>query len=129
VAVARRDRVAGLGIDLEPAAAIEPDLRRYVCTKRELAGLARRPELPLGVAARLLFSAKEAVYKCLYPLLAVPLAYEDLEIVPDVARARFAVRFGPAVAELRSYETALRGRCRVLAEWIVTGVTLDGEPT
>ncbi|WP_119255742.1 4'-phosphopantetheinyl transferase family protein [Shinella zoogloeoides] len=78
-AVARKADIASLGIDVEPAEPL-PD---------EIAALAVMPGDVLGgidprLAARLLFSAKEAVYKATYPLDEEILGYEHIGV--DLAR-------------------------------------------
>jgi 4'-phosphopantetheinyl transferase EntD len=52
---------AGVGIDLERAEPLEPDVAGQVASAREMEALASMPPL---LAARLVFSAKEAFYKC-----------------------------------------------------------------
>src|SRR5262245_52072688 len=66
-AVGRTAEVRALGIDLEPDDPLDPPLWPHVATKRELAWLEAQPEVRRGRAARLLFSAKEAFYKCQFP--------------------------------------------------------------
>ena len=80
-AIARKADIPSLGIDVEPAEPL-PD---------EIAALAVMPgDVLAGVdprlATRLLFSAKEAVYKAAYPLDRVVLGYEHIGI--DLARGK-----------------------------------------
>ena len=68
-AVARRDQgFAAIGIDLEPAAALPPDLWASVCAPEEQAKLAAVRGMTPGLAARLAFCMKEAAFKCQYAL-------------------------------------------------------------
>jgi 4'-phosphopantetheinyl transferase EntD len=76
---ARTDRLAAIGADLEPADPLESGLVRRICRPEELAVIAGRTEP--GRHARLVFSAKESVYKCIAPLAGVFLEFEDVEIV------------------------------------------------
>lgn len=92
VVAMRRDYVA-LGIDVEPAEALPPELLEIVATPRERADVARDP-----FHGRLLFAAKEAVYKAVYPLDQTFLEHHDVEI--DLVRRLAAVRNGRTV-ELR----------------------------
>jgi 4'-phosphopantetheinyl transferase EntD len=61
-AVARAEDVRSIGIDLEPATPLKESLWRRVCTPKERDWLHElsAPEL----TGKILFSAKEAVYKC-----------------------------------------------------------------
>ncbi|MFJ8039150.1 4'-phosphopantetheinyl transferase [Kitasatospora sp. NPDC096147] len=84
--LARRTALPTLGIDAEPRAPLGPGLLEAVSLPAErtrLATLHRRdPELPWD---RLLFSAKESVFKAWYPLTRRNLGFEeaDLTLSPD----------------------------------------------
>lgn len=86
-AVARRAATDALGIDVEPAGPLPADLLDVVATARERLVLYRDPGL-----GRVLFAAKEAVYKAISPLDGVFLEYYDIEI--DLAANRAKTRHG-----------------------------------
>ncbi len=73
-AVARRGRLAGLGVDVEPAEPLPPDLTDLV-----LSAVEQVETEGDGVKRRLAFAAKEAVYKAIHPLDGTPLEYADIE--------------------------------------------------
>lgn len=91
VAVARRTDVHALGIDLEPDEPLAPSLWRLVATDREQAWLGQLDESSRGRVARLLFSAKEAFYKCQFPTTRELLDFRDVELDVDLARGGFKV--------------------------------------
>jgi 4'-phosphopantetheinyl transferase EntD len=74
-AVARRSDVACLGVDVEPAEPLPSDLVDRVLSAGE-----KRLTASDRVADRLIFAAKEAVYKALNALDGSPLEYDDIEI-------------------------------------------------
>jgi len=77
-AVARTDDIRSLGIDLESSTPLKEALLKRVCTPKERDWL---HELPApGVTGKILFSAKEAVYKCQYPLSNQFLGFHAVEI-------------------------------------------------
>jgi 4'-phosphopantetheinyl transferase EntD len=85
-AVARSSEVLTLGIDAEPNAALPPGLVGDVARPEELPALERlRADLPQVHWDRLLFSAKESVYKAWFPLARRWLGFEDalVELDPD----------------------------------------------
>jgi 4'-phosphopantetheinyl transferase EntD len=84
-AVARLRDISALGIDVEPAAPLPPDVLSLVARPEELAGLPGQP-----CAGRIVFAAKEAVYKALHPLDGVPLEYEDIHV--DLRRGQATTR-------------------------------------
>jgi 4'-phosphopantetheinyl transferase EntD len=82
---------SGLGIDIEPAETLEPELLDLIARPDERA---RIKDDPLG--GRVLFAAKEAVYKATHPLDGIFLEHHDVEI--DLAKLRAVVRTGRTLA-------------------------------
>ncbi len=92
-AVAMQRDFSALGIDIEPAEALPPELWELVATPRERAEIDEGP-----YHGRLLFAAKEAVYKAVFPLDQTFLDHHDVEI--SLTDRRAVVRNG-RVVELR----------------------------
>jgi len=81
--VGLRARFDGLGIDTEAADAVGEELWAQICSDDELLTLrALAPELRAPAAA-LIFSAKEAFYKCQYPLTRQWLEFKDVRVEPE----------------------------------------------
>jgi len=78
-AIARAEQYDGLGIDVEPALSLPSELVDVVATSAEL----RNYSADL-VKSRLLFVAKEAIYKAQYPIDAAFLEFRDIEIDLDM---------------------------------------------
>ncbi len=92
-AVAMRRDVAAIGIDIEPSEALPSELLEIVATPAERR---RMDDDPYG--GRLLFVAKEAVYKAVYPLDRTFLEHHDVEV--RLCERKAVVRNGREV-ELR----------------------------
>ena len=75
-AVAKRGDYLAVGIDVEPAEPLDPDLLGIVATARERAQTGAADPL----RGRLLFCVKEAVYKATYPLDGTFLNHHDVEV-------------------------------------------------
>jgi len=91
-AVGLRRDLDAVGIDIEPAAPLPPDMLELIATPREQRMIA---DNPLG--ERLLFTIKEAVYKAAYPLDHEFLDFYDIEV--DLAGCRHATtRVGRTLA-------------------------------
>jgi 4'-phosphopantetheinyl transferase EntD len=86
--VARQAQLRSLGIDVESADPLEPGLLELVCRNEERAALATSGLDP-RLGAKLVFCAKESVYKCLWPLTGVFLEFHDIGINIDQNRSRF----------------------------------------
>ena len=94
IAAVGRSREAGaVGIDIEPATLLPADMLDLVATAQERLAIEADP-----FRGRLLFAAKEAVYKAVHPLDRQFLDYHDIEV--DLRGARATVSNG-RVVELR----------------------------
>ena len=80
--VAHRARFAGIGVDTETIDAVRPHLWMRIMGPGERDWFAALPESERPVAAAVLFSAKEAFYKCQYPLLRRRFDLHDVEVLP-----------------------------------------------
>lgn len=67
-----------IGIDIEPATPLDADLIPVICTPAEQAWLARQADA--GLAAKMIFSAKEAVYKAQYPLTGQVIGFDAVTL-------------------------------------------------
>ncbi|HEV2956224.1 MAG TPA: 4'-phosphopantetheinyl transferase superfamily protein [Xanthobacteraceae bacterium] len=92
-AVARRCDFAAVGIDIEPAEDLPAELMDIVATPAERAMIGK-----IRFGGRLLFVAKEAAYKAVYPLDHTFLDHHEIEI--DFKSRRAAVRTG-RIVEMR----------------------------
>jgi 4'-phosphopantetheinyl transferase EntD len=78
--VARREELRALGLDAEVGEGLAEELVALVCRQPELVALRAQAVLPSSVAAKLVFSAKESVYKCFYPLARRFLDFHEVEV-------------------------------------------------
>jgi 4'-phosphopantetheinyl transferase EntD len=107
--------VRSVGLDAELHGPLEHELRKRVLVPEEEAELESiaANETELGRLALLVFSAKEAFYKCQYPLTRTFLGFHEVKVTlhadPDPTRGRFEARLlrqaGPLAAG-----TVVRGR-------------------
>jgi 4'-phosphopantetheinyl transferase EntD len=109
-AVARTADLASIGIDAETHAPLPDRLLPDLANPEEIEALgALRRADPSVHWDRLLFSAKEAVYKAWYPLAERWLGFEDAVLAIDPAARTFSARLlvpGPTLAgaEVRGFE-------------------------
>ena len=103
-AVGRVADVGAIGVDIEPATPLPHDMTALVATAKELGDVGDDP-----LRLKLLFAAKEAVYKAQFPLDRRFLEFHDIEV--DFARGQAATRSGRIVA----IRYAIASRITVLA--------------
>jgi 4'-phosphopantetheinyl transferase EntD len=77
---APRKCLRSLGIDSEIAGSVKTDLWRGICTPSETDWLRALPESEQLAAATLIFSAKEAFYKCQFALTQEQLGFHDVSV-------------------------------------------------
>ena len=115
-AVGRSDAWAGIGIDAEVHAPLPPEVASLVMSDDERSALARTDRALCP--DRVLFSAKESVYKLWYPVTRSWLGFEDID-----------VRLGDGTFEARIGRTGLgtdvlHGRWAVGNGLVVTAIAL-----
>ncbi|GII90698.1 4'-phosphopantetheinyl transferase family protein [Sinosporangium siamense] len=124
VAVARAADVAAIGLDVVPGGDMPTHMLEAIALPREQVHVSRlaeaRPEIGWG---KLLFSAKESVYKACYPLNRRRMGYRDVAIVPDLHSGAFTARLtvpGPVVGGRQV--TGFAGRWSVTGGLVMTAV-------
>ena len=129
-AVARTRDVAALGLDAEPNEALPGGVIEMIASGSERAQIHTLDGLEPGVHwGRLLFSAKESVYKAWFPLAQRWLGFDQAEITIQAATGTFAARLlvpGPLVAG--SPLTVLPGRWLAERGFVATAVVLPAGP-
>lgn len=80
----RRDHVRGIGADLEPATPLDPELRDMICTAAERRDGVPRSSAEAPDAHKVIFCAKEALYKAIYPLVQRYVDFQEVSIELDL---------------------------------------------
>lgn len=121
VVVASSERFLGLGIDAERNARVTRDLFDHVLTPRERARIEALPEAEQCRMATLVFSAKESLYKCQFPVTGRFVGFQEAEIDVDVALGGFEARF---LVPLSGVPEGQRfgGRWAFLPDHVVTSI-------
>ncbi len=130
-ALARAHEIATVGIDAEPNAPLPDGVLADIALAEELPWLEQlRQEEPAVHWDRLLFSAKESVYKAWFPLAKRWLGFEDAIVTIERTERTFSARLlvsGPLLANRRL--TELSGRWLVCDGLVLTAIALAVTPT
>ncbi|MFE9249821.1 4'-phosphopantetheinyl transferase [Streptomyces sp. NPDC007088] len=123
-AVALGAEVVSLGIDAEPHAPLPEGVLDAIARPREQRQVARlASHFPARAWDRLLFSAKESVYKTWFPLTGQPLDFQEAELDLDPERRTFHARL---LSRGHDHEGRLletfEGRWRIERGLIVTAI-------
>jgi 4'-phosphopantetheinyl transferase EntD len=81
--VAEKSLIAGVGIDCEVVGHVGTDIWPTICVPAETAWVQSLPQHMQSSAVAFLFSAKEAFYKCQYPLTGEWLDFHDVCVTPQ----------------------------------------------
>jgi 4'-phosphopantetheinyl transferase EntD len=123
VAVARAGALLALGIDAESSALSERAARR-VLDARERALLAALPSPPAQGFATVAFSAKESVYKAMYPLCGRRLVFGDAAIEIDARASAFRVTLRAGGEGALPPGARIEGRYALTPSRVVTAVVV-----
>ncbi|HKE37461.1 MAG TPA: 4'-phosphopantetheinyl transferase superfamily protein [Candidatus Baltobacteraceae bacterium] len=123
-----REHFAGLGIDAEIVSRVTPDVWSQALTHDDIAPIASLTWSERERAAAIIFSAKEAFYKCQACVTGAWLDYSDVsvEVVSeDAGFGTFIVRSATAAGRRVIGDFAARGRYRVADALVFTGIDLS----
>ena len=124
VVVCPTTHATSIGLDLEGECSVGAELEALTCTARERDWLGEQHHWMRARLRTLIFSAKEAAYKCQYPLTRRVLDFRDLEIDADLETGRFLVRPAGADPLLAELTTRMAGRMLWSRGLVVTATRL-----
>jgi len=128
--VASREHVASVGIDAEIVTRVTPEIWSQVLTADDAARISALDPADQGPAAAVVFSAKEAFYKCQFAISGIFLDYNDVnvELVREEDDAgEFLV--SPATTTARRFlgDFVARGRYRITDALALAGVAFTDD--
>jgi 4'-phosphopantetheinyl transferase EntD len=130
--VAERKRLAAVGVDSEIVGDVARDTWSTICGPGEAAWLDSLPASQQAAAVTLIFSAKEAFYKCQYPVAGEWLNFHDLLIEPlawGAPMAAFRVRATRQLAFADHATLPMLGQYLFHEEYVSAGVAWPAAAT
>lgn len=125
--VARKECLRSVGIDAEIAGSVKTTLWRGICTAPETSWLRSLPESEQRAAATLIFSAKEAFYKCQFAVTQEHLGFHDVSVeLPAWGEKRgvFKVVANRRIQLERDTALPLLGRYLFHEQFITSGIAI-----
>ena len=125
-AVAERELIGALGLDSEVVGDVKAAIWSRVCGPAETAWLRALPASERQAAVTLIFSAKEAFYKCQYPITQERLDFQDVRVEAAWGATEGEFRVHPIRTLGVGLHTALpmQGRYLFHQEFVTAGVGL-----
>ncbi len=102
-AIGKRDTVQSIGIDVETIGRVEEKLWPTLFTQKEADYFSSLAPNTVAIEATLFFSAKEAFYKCQYPLTQEWVGLQDVEITRT---NRHSLAIAPTRGAAQAWHTA-----------------------
>ena len=124
---ASKKNLRSVGIDTEITGSVKTELWRGICTPSETTWLRSLPQAEQLAAATLIFSAKEAFYKCQFGLTQERLGFHDASVeLPEWGQKRGAFRIS-ANRSIKLESNAalpLQGQYLFHEQFITSGIAL-----
>lgn len=124
VALTQASQFRAVGLDVEHDDPLSDADQAEVLTRFEKNWLLARPKSERGVLAKVIFSAKESVYKAQYPLTKQVIGFDAVDVALDTGNGRFAARFSQDVGAIAK-DSSVSGWFRQLEGSVVTGLTIS----
>jgi 4'-phosphopantetheinyl transferase EntD len=116
-----------LGLDCEVAGDVKRELWPRICAPDELEWVASLPATEQATAATLIFSAKEAFYKCQYPLAGERLDFHDVSVEIrswGAAAGEFRIHAARSIALCARTSSPWQGRYLSHQQWVTAGISM-----
>ena len=124
---APKESLRSVGIDTEIAGSVKTELWRGICTPSETVWLRALPKSEQLAAATLIFSAKEAFYKCQFTVAQEHLGFHDVSVeLPGWGEKRgaFVVLANRRIELERSAAFPLRGQYLFHEQFVTAAMAL-----
>jgi 4'-phosphopantetheinyl transferase EntD len=124
---ARRQDADAVGLDSEVVGDVKAELWPRICSAAEFEWVASLPAADQPAAVTLIFAAKEAFYKCQYPLVRERLNFHDVSIEAwgwGGAEGGFRIHAARRIAVCAHASQPWRGRFLLHDAWVTAGVSM-----
>jgi 4'-phosphopantetheinyl transferase EntD len=117
-AVSDDPALLSIGLDVEKNEAISASIRDMIALPEEIEALANYKDDPR--LWKLIFSAKESVYKCLFPLLHQWIGFKQARLNFDFHQGTFSAQLDPSLSIPERFSSAMHGRFLLSDDYLFT---------
>ena len=122
-AVGLVDDVSGIGIDLECLSrVVDFNISRHVCVEKELEWLKSLAPDQAKLGLRIIFSAKESIFKCLFPISKTYLYFKDATVTVDEANTEFTFTLSRECSGITEAGFQNSGKFSIIDEMLLTAI-------
>lgn len=102
IAVGPAARFESVGVDIDTNVDLDPGIVEQICTRKEIQGLESAIGLTVPVSlSKLLFCAKESIFKCMYPVTGEYWEFNWVEVSIDPVDCSFVASLAPGQSPKR----------------------------
>ena len=124
-AVGLADDVSGIGIDLESLSrVVDFNISRHVCVEQELEWLKTLSLANANQGLRIIFSAKESIFKCLFPISRTYLYFKDATVEIDEDNAEFTFTLSRECTGITKAGFHHSGKFSIIDKMLLTSIYL-----
>ena len=119
------DDVSGIGIDLESLSrVVDFNISRHVCVEKELEWLKTLSPTKANHGLRIIFSAKESIFKCLFPISKTYLYFKDATVEIDEDSAEFTFTLSRECSGITEAGFRHSGKFSIIDKMLLTAIYL-----
>ena len=124
-AVGLADNVSGIGIDLESLSrVVDFNISRHVCVDQELEWLKTLTPEKANLGLRIIFSVKESIFKCLFPISRTYLYFKDATVEIDEDSAEFTFTLSRECSGITESGFRHSGKFSIVDKMLLTAIYL-----
>ena len=119
------DDVSGIGIDLESLSrVVDFNISRHVCVEKELEWLKTLSPTKANQGLRIIFSAKESIFKCLFPISKTYLYFKDATVEIDEDSDEFTFTLSRECSGITEAGFQHSGKFSIIDKMLLTAIYL-----
>jgi len=123
-ALAHQKDFRSIGLDIESITPLESEVLNAICTPAEQEWSNCTPPPPDSNWPKIIFSMKECVYKCLFPLIQTFIDFHQVSIKIDPTTMRFSAHLEKELLFPYGIHTPIIGRFAYNSQHIFTGMVI-----
>ena len=120
-AVGKNKDISGVGIDLENLGReINFNISKYICVEEELNWLKKQKPEQANINLRIIFSAKESIFKCFFPISKEFIKFKDAVVEINDEKSEFYFKISSNCSDILETKSIFRGFFTVKNKFLLT---------
>ncbi len=122
-AVGHASEIKGIGIDLENLTRkVDFKINRHICVEEEKEWLESLSDVLADQYLKIIFSAKESIFKCFYPISKTYLNFKDAKVIIDQVNSSFEFILYKTCGEVTAVGFVHHGKFSIKKNMLMTSI-------